>query len=255
MFRFLRGSAPAEKPAPSMPAGLTAYAIGDVHGRLDLLTVLYEMIAADVALAPSERVELVFLGDYIDRGPASAGVVDLILDVTGRSRFATRALKGNHEAALLAFLQDPRKGPAWLSYGAAATLESYGVRAPSPGASAEDWSAARDALSRALPEGHLRFYEALELYVVHGDYCFVHAGLKPKRALADQAEDDLLSIRAEFLNSKAEFEKMIVHGHTPSVAPEFARHRIGIDTGAFATGTLTCLKLSGRETAILQARL
>jgi serine/threonine protein phosphatase 1 len=254
-MRFFRRPRP-HPPSAALPQGLVVYAIGDVHGRLDLLQALVAQIAADVAaLPPESAIELVFLGDYIDRGPASFGVVEEVLDLSASAAFTVRTLKGNHEDALLSFLEDARVGPTWARYGAIETLRSYGVRAPVMLDDPQGWEAAREALDEAIPERHKAFLRALELYVIHGDYCFVHAGLRPGVPIADQEEFDLLTIRAEFLFSKRPFEKKVVYGHTPGFVPKIEPHRIGIDTGAFATGVLTCLRLSGTESHILQARL
>jgi len=240
---------------PGLPEGVVVYAIGDVHGRLDLLVQMTELIAADAAgSASGEEVRLIFLGDYIDRGPASMGVVDHLLALRRDRRFRVQTLKGNHEAALLAFLADASAGPVWSAYGGLETLRSYIGRAPQATADPATWETVREAFAQALPPGHLAFYQGLELSSVVGDYCFVHAGLKPGVALKDQKEHDLLSIRAEFLSAKRGFDYVVVHGHTPNLEPMIGQQRIGIDTGAFATGVLTCLKLSADASEFIQAR-
>lgn len=252
MFRRLTAK---ETPAPSVPPGVVVYAISDIHGRLDLLQQLLQLISEDAAhLSAGEIPHIVFLGDYIDRGPASAGVVDQILALAQDPRFKVRALKGNHEEALLVFLEDPRTGPIWATYGGLETLRDYIGRPPALNAEAAAWETAREALADALPPEHLAFYRELDLYALCGDYCFVHAGLRPGIAIAEQKEQDLLSIRTDFLSAKAAFEKVVVHGHTPNLQPVVSKHRIGIDTGAFATGVLTCLKLWGSSTEFIQAR-
>jgi serine/threonine protein phosphatase 1 len=232
------------------------YAVGDVHGRLDLLKLLCEQILADAEPLPEDAaVEVVFLGDYIDRGPDSAGVIAYLLELERTGPLALRLLCGNHEQAMLAFLDDPGVGPAWAQYGGLATLRSYGVRPPLMQEDPDCWELAREAFDAALPDEHRAFLERLERYAIHGDYCFVHAGLRPGVPLDEQEERDLLSIRAEFLACKKPFEKKVIYGHTPTVEPAIEPHRIGIDTGAFATGVLTGLRLWDAEFAVMQARL
>lgn len=242
-----------EKPnLPSIPEGRTIYAVGDVHGRADLLAELMALIEADAGALGPARPVLVFLGDYVDRGPDSRGVVDQVLALIDAGRYEVHALKGNHEHALSRFLEDPAVGPAWVSYGGLATVGSYLGTAVSLPTDEAGWEAMRAQLADAMPERHRAFLESLELYYVAGDYCFVHAGLKPGVPLEQQEEMDLIAIRREFLSARRPFEKFIVYGHTPNLEPAIEDHRIGIDTGAFATGVLTCLKLTGTERAILQ---
>ncbi|THD74470.1 MAG: serine/threonine protein phosphatase [Phenylobacterium sp.] len=236
------------------------YAVGDVHGRLDVLAPLIRDIAQDAAethAAASVSAEpplLVFLGDYVDRGPESRGVVDLILELRAARRFEVRALKGNHEEALLQFLDDPSFGSTWAEHGGAATLSSYGVQPPAQRTDADAWARAREAFTAALPPAHKFFYETLELMVVEGDYAFVHAGVRPGVALADQLERDLLWIRHDFLEERGRFEKIIVHGHTPLETPQLTPTRLGVDTGAYATGVLTAVRLQGEDQRVMQAK-
>jgi len=234
--------------------GRLVYAVGDVHGRLDLLTPLLKTIAQDAAASqPAERPMLVFLGDYVDRGPDSAGVIEEVLALQAKGDFETRALKGNHEEALLEFLVQPTFGPTWLDHGGGPTLASYGVAPPIVRTDPAGWAASRDDFAEALPERHLEFCRSLELMVTVGDYAFVHAGVRPGVALDRQAEKDLLWIRREFLEARGGFDKVIVHGHTPMQQPQLTRHRIGLDTGAFATGVLTAARLLDDSCRILQA--
>ena len=237
--------------APTAPAGSRIYAIGDVHGRLDLLTRLHALIAADAADAPMQRRVIVYLGDYIDRGPDSRGVVDLLLQPP--PGFESVHLLGNHEDYLLQFLEHAEVGPHWCAYGGLATLASYGVRPPSGFTpSAADFETARRALADKIPSAHLDFLRRLKLTHAEGGYLFVHAGVKPGVALADQQTEDLLWIRDEFLNSDDDFGACVVHGHTIVETPEQRANRIAIDTGAFATGTLTALVLDGTERRFIQ---
>jgi serine/threonine protein phosphatase 1 len=236
--------------------GRLVYAVGDVHGRLDVLAPLVRDIAEDAARsAPPEPPMLVFLGDYVDRGPDSKGVVELVLDLAQTRAFEVRTLKGNHEEALLQFLAEPAFGQTWAEHGGAATLVSYGVQPPAQRTDPERWERASRAFEAALPPAHRRFYEGLELMVTVGDYAFVHAGVRPGVPLDGQAERDLLWIRQEFLEEKSPFEKVIVHGHTPLEEPQLTAVRLGVDTGAYATGVLTAVRLEGEDQRVMQARV
>jgi len=236
--------------------GRLVYAVGDIHGRADLLGRLMSLIDLDVAeRPPAERPALVFLGDYIDRGPDSRAVVDLVLSAADERGFEVRTLMGNHEQVMVQFLADARIGPSWAEYGGLQTLASYGVTPPVLRSGAEAWEAARQALSDAIPKRHLQFFAGLEMYAAYGDYVFVHAGVRPGVAMEDQSENDLLWIRDDFLRARAPFDGVIVHGHTPSPSPFLGPNRIGIDTGAYATGVLTAIRLSEAPPAILQSRM
>lgn len=229
----------------SLAAGELVYAVGDIHGRADLLADLLARIAEDAGRSPvAEKRTLVFLGDYVDRGSDSRGVVDTLISGLPRG-FDARFLKGNHEAILLDFLEDASKLPQWRANGADATLRSYGVDVAGldrSGAPADAW---RQAFIAALPDAHRRFYQNLELVAVCGDYLFVHAGVRPGVHLEAQDPEDLIWIRGPFLASDAPFGKVVVHGHTPGAEPELRANRIGIDTGAYFTNRLTALRLEG----------
>lgn len=239
-------------PEASLPQGQLLYAIGDIHGRADLLTRLLGMIEADAAACPEGiRKTLIFLGDYVDRGPDSRRVVEILLGQLP-SGIEAHFLKGNHEAILLDFLSDPLRLGHWLANGGEATMRSYGVdtgRLQRGFAEAETW---RQAFAARLPDAHRRFFETLELARSVGDYFFVHAGVRPKRALDAQEPEDLLWIRGLFLEWEEPFAKVVVHGHTPVSAPEIRSNRIGIDTGAVFTGRLTALRLEGSSRRFLQ---
>lgn len=231
--------------APTVPDDMRVYAIGDIHGERNLLDLLYEMIEQDAKsiLAAGGTAVIVHLGDYIDRGPDSRGVVDrLTTPLNGCER---RFLLGNHEMALLRFLAAPETGIEWLRYGGAETLASYGV-APTLGDDARMRRLAA-ALRERMPESHRAFLEKLEPYVVIGDYAFVHAGVAPGAPLERQSLDALLWMREPFLSSSAWHGRVIVHGHTIADAPEDLFNRIGVDTGAYASGVLTCVALQGAE--------
>ena len=254
MFSRLFGRKTPE--APPSTEGRLAYAVGDIHGRLDAFDALLHVIAQDALDSqPTQRPMLILLGDYVDRGPASAQVVDRILALTDEPAFEVRALKGNHEEALLQFRDEPGFGQTWVEHGGAATLASYGVQPPATRTDPDAWETARVAFRDALPAPHKAFYEGLEILITLGDYAFVHAGVRPGVPLDRQVERDLLWIRAEFLQSTARFEKVIVHGHTPMEEPQvIAGRRIGVDTGAYATGLLTAVRLDDSGHRILQGR-
>lgn len=242
--------------APPSTDGRLVYAVGDIHGRLDAFDALLHVIGQDVLdSSPAQRPMLVLLGDYVDRGPASAQVIDRILRLETEPAFEVRALKGNHEEALLQFRDEPGFGQTWVEHGGSATLASYGVQPPATRTDPEAWETARLAFRAALPANHKAFYEGLELMIILGDYAFVHAGVRPGVPLERQVERDLLWIRAEFLQSTAKFEKIIVHGHTPMEEPQLiAGRRIGVDTGAYATGLLTAVRLDDTGARMLQGR-
>jgi len=251
MLSLLSKAAPKPFIAKSTDERL-AYAVGDIHGRLDLLRRLLGVISKDHAeIAGDSRPLLIFLGDYVDRGDDSRGVIEMIISLRKQAEFEVRCLKGNHEEALLQFLADPTTGPAWAQHGGGATLMSYGVQPPADRLSRDGWEEARAAFAKALPKEHLAFFETLELSLCLGDYMFVHAGVRHGVDLAEQSEHDLLWIRRPFLDEKRPFDKMIVHGHSPVEEPFAGPNRIGIDTGAYATGILSAVRLAGAERGFL----
>ena len=227
------------------------YVIGDIHGRSDLLDKMVEEIKRDFKESPAADSLTVTLGDYVDRGPDSRGVLDRL----ACNPFPTRyiALKGNHEALFEAFLRDPTVASQWRRFGGLETLHSYGV----PVAAVmigKGFEEASNALRQAVPEEHLRFLGSLKLSVSVGEYFLCHAGVRPGLPLEQQKAEDLLWIREEFLNSKMSFGKIVIHGHTPTTSPEVLPTRINIDTGAFATGRLTCLVLEGASRRFLSTQ-
>ena len=237
--------------AATTPPGTRVYAIGDIHGRLDLLLRLQELIAADAAHSAADRRVLVYIGDYIDRGRNSAGVIDLLLD-RPLPGFEIVHLLGNHEDTLLQFPDDMTVGPSWLTYGGVQTLASYFIDV-SPGSWRDERELRRlqGEIRRRVPRRHVEFMRSLPLTHVEGDYLFVHAGIRPGVPLEAQERDDLLWIRDEFLRSSEDHGKIVVHGHTISERPELLPNRIGIDTGAFHTDRLTGVVLDGTSRAFL----
>lgn len=229
---------------PRLLDGIRIYAIGDVHGRADLLQVQLAQIAADERSYRCPRSKIVFLGDYIDRGPDSKGTIDLML-ACARTREVV-FLKGNHEIFLRRFLDFPHSLDEWRCFGGLETLVSYGLR-PSLSRSHSDYEKLSRELRDALPPQHLTFIDALPLSFSCGDFFFVHAGIRPGIALHEQTESDLLWIRDDFLHHGKPFERYVVHGHTPIDAPDIRSNRVNIDTGAFATGRLSCIVIEGLD--------
>ncbi|MGH6866036.1 MAG: metallophosphoesterase family protein [Methyloceanibacter sp.] len=237
---------------PALPKGRLLYAVGDIHGRADLLDELLHKIEADAAKSGGTWTRtLVFLGDYVDRGPGSREVIEILLGGLPRG-FDAHFLKGNHEAILLDLLADPSRLGHWLINGGDKTLASYGVDCSSLGLRAAEPEAWREAFAAALPDSHLRFLENLELSVACGDYLFVHAGVRPGIPLDRQDESDLVWIRYDFLDHTESFGKVVVHGHTPVSEPTIRPNRIGLDTGAFFSDRLTALRLQDGSQRFLQ---
>jgi serine/threonine protein phosphatase 1 len=247
-FRFFGGKA---RPAPTGPVGTRLYAIGDIHGRADLLQQMTGLIREDAARHAAARNVVICLGDYVDRGPDSRAVIDL-LRAAPLPGFEQVLLRGNHEDFMLHFLTDASVGWPWLANGGRETLESYGIDPPSAQAGPDALERAQRALAERLPVEHIAFLQGLKPLHEEGDFCFVHAGVKPGVALAKQREHDLLWIRDEFLTSHADFGRIIVHGHSITPVPDVRPNRIGIDTGAYMSGRLTCLVIEGTERAFLQ---
>ena len=240
-------------PRAALPPGLLACAVGDIHGRADLLARLHETIARWAAAeSPAGERWIVYLGDYVDRGPASRQVLDLLLQAP-LAGFRAVHLMGNHEAALLAFLADPASGRAWLKLGGTATLRSYGLTVPSGGFDPAALAGLSRDLAAALPGAHRTFLEGLTLSHRLGGVFFAHAGVRPGVPLEQQEREDLLWIRRPFLKSWRDHGALVVHGHCARERPQVRRNRIGIDTGAYLTDRLTCLVLKGAERGLLVA--
>lgn len=236
---------------PAVPPGRLVYAIGDIHGRKDLLDRLLALILKDAweRALPDSAPLVVFLGDYVDRGPDSRGVIECMLTALP-ANWSCRFLKGNHEEAMLEFLRDPQFGATWRDYGGLETLNSYGVVPRRDGAKI-DWDATAHDFAAALPTAHRQFLDRLAPFEVIGDYIFVHAGLRPGLPLDFQSEKDLFWIRDDFLIGRRAHEKTVVHGHTPGEHVVHGPGRIGIDTGAYMTGRLTALGLQAADQWLL----
>ncbi|WP_420141539.1 metallophosphoesterase family protein [Sphingomonas sp.] len=246
LLGFGRKPPPApEGPAPSIPPGLRVYAIGDVHGRFDLLARLLARIEADDAGRTPAESHIVLLGDLIDRGPESRAVIDHLLH--HQPAFATfHFVMGNHEEMLLRFADDPDATgmEQFLRYGGRETFESYDV--PQRMLDLPDYYTNADLVG-FIPAEHLDFLRAGRHGIRFGDYFFAHAGIRPGVPIEEQAESDLRWIRGDFLTSEADHGVTVVHGHTVVRTPDVRTNRIGIDTGAYATGILTALGLEGTE--------
>lgn len=233
--------------------GQRIYAIGDVHGRRDLLEATLERIRADLARRPHPRPRVVCLGDYVDRGPDSRGVIETLIALRD-SDLAADFLLGNHDSYVEEYLARPDwydRTYHWLhsSMGGAATLASYGVA----DASEMRPLATRDAFAAALPPAHRAFLQDCALWRRVGGYVFVHAGIRPGVALEAQTRDDCIWIREPFLTATEDFGFKVVHGHTIVQRVEHRANRIAIDTGAAKGGPLTCLVLEGADVALLEA--
>jgi serine/threonine protein phosphatase 1 len=240
---------PEFRPAPGhLPAGHRVYAVGDIHGCDDRLAALHAQVAADLAARPVPHPLLLHIGDYVDKGPDSAAVVERLASgppLPGLpGALPVVNLMGNHERTMLDALAGERAAVTdWLYTGGREALASWGINPEMPSA---EWA-------DAIPARHRAFLEGLALHHRLGGYLFVHAGIRPGRPLEEQEEEDLLRIRHSFLASEAEFGWVVVHGHTPTRGPEVRANRIGIDTGAVFGRELTCLVLEGERLAFLQA--
>ncbi len=250
LFRRLFGSQPSALP-PALPAGYRLYAVGDVHGREDLLIDLLERIEADHRSRGRAKCVLVFLGDLIDRGPSSAQVVERLRTLSIPS---TRLvfLSGNHEEVLLRIVEgNAQLLTDWLKFGGAECLRSYGadpehIRSLGPRKAVE-------AVRSAIPDEHLEFLRSFDDTFRAGDFLFVHAGIRPGLPLHEQAPADLRWIREPFLSDLVDHGFVIVHGHTIREKVEERINRIGIDTGAYRFGVLTALCLEGASRWYLQS--
>jgi serine/threonine protein phosphatase 1 len=237
MIARMLGRGRKKRPA-RLPEGVRIYAIGDVHGCADLLDRILSRIDAHVAAHPIVRPIQLLVGDYIDRGPASRTVIDHLINCAqGREMVF---LRGNHDAFVGDFLRNPAVLRDWSKIGGLETLMSYGLQ-PIINADAAAQKELASALDAALPPAHRSFFDGLMSSFSCGDYFFAHAGVRPGIPLAKQKEDDLLWIRDEFLLHEEDFDKIVIHGHTPVPEIDIRHNRINIDTGAYATGRLSCL--------------
>ncbi|MCF6198685.1 MAG: serine/threonine protein phosphatase [Hyphomicrobiaceae bacterium] len=239
--------------AANIPPNTRIYAIGDIHGCADHLETLLDQITKnDRLLDKVKNKKLVFLGDYIDRGPASKKVLDTLLHDLPKD-YEAIFLKGNHELMLIEALENSQAAEFWLRNGGRETISSYNVELTThrkPNASAK----LIKAFKKRLPAQHLKFFKELQLSFQFGDYFFVHAGIHPDRPLDKQQEQDMLWIRDRFLFSEKNFGKIIIHGHTPSKDVDEADNQIGIDTAAVYGGCLTALMLENGKRQYLHSK-
>lgn len=247
--RFFRRMA---RQRPRLPVGRRVYAIGDIHGELELLEGLLRQIHHDDESRPGAAGELVFLGDLIDRGPHSAQVIDRLLQLR-ETHPGTRFLLGNHEQSMLASLEgDIEALRRFVRMGGRETIISYGV---SPHAYQNaDFQELCSLFKAAVPSRHRSFLQSFEHLIIAGDYVFVHAGVRPNVRLEEQNLADLLQIRQEFLRSRSPCDKVVVHGHSVDRDVVTLPHRIGLDTGAFRYGTLSAMGFEGTSRWVLQER-
>lgn len=239
------------------------YAIGDIHGYIDALEGIQRAIEQDISVSglnpKTDNVMVVYLGDYIDRGPESKNVIENLLQQKKKKDGVNRIfIAGNHDLCLVDFA-DGVVGPdtlKWFKYGGLETLKSYGVALD-----VDSYEAIRPAqieslqneFKKSLPAKHKKFISSLPLYHIEGDYFFVHAGVDPEKGIKDQIDNDLIYIREPFLSWKGEWEKVVVHGHTIAEQPEIMQHRIGIDVGVYENARLGCAVLGEEEPRFLYA--
>ena len=249
---FFRTLFPKDRAAaePSVPAGYRVYAIGDVHGRLDLLDDLLSRIEADLERRPRAQTLLIFLGDLIDRGPASAEVVERVRTYR-RDGVRTVFLSGNHEEVLLRLIRgESRFLRDWLTFGGTECARSYGISSSALKRMDPDQAVA--LLRSKIPDSHQRFLQGFVDTFRIGSYVFVHAGVRPGVPLSEQTQSDLRWIRGPFLDNNDDHGFVVVHGHTIVDGVDIRTNRIGIDTGAYRSGVLTAMGLEARERWFLQ---
>lgn len=247
-WRQLRARSRGAAAYPPAPHGWTIYVVGDIHGRVDLLKAVQHGIDADKGDAGTTQAVEVYLGDYIDRGPRSADVLSELID-RAKTR-PTCFLRGNHEQLLIDFLEGRDLLSQWKTVGALPTLLSYGLPSRLLAGDAPE-EEVRQILRQRLPAEHLEFLGRTGSYVKLDPYLMVHAGLRPGIRLEDQQAADILGIRNDFLDYEGDLGYLVVHGHTPVEEPDFRSNRINIDTGAFATNRLTCLRIGADGPSVL----
>ena len=240
----------SSRPLPAVPPGERVYAIGDIHGCLEHLDALIEGIDADIAAHPVDTVHLILLGDLVDRGPDSKGVVKRAMQLAEER--GARVLGGNHEDMFLLAFKKPSALRSFLRYGGRETLLSYGIdKRELRESEIEELQA---MMEERVPKKHRKFLKGLGDQLRIGDYVFVHAGIDPDIPLAEQRTHDMRWIREPFLSFDGEHEAVIVHGHTITDGIDVRRNRIGVDTGAYDSGVLTALVLEGTERRILSTK-
>jgi serine/threonine protein phosphatase 1 len=234
---------------PPAPGGMLIYAMGDIHGRSDLLREAHRLIDRDLASrSGKDNAVEVYIGDYVDRGPDSKGVLDLL--IARSAKVSTITLRGNHEIAMESFLRGLLRFEDWRAMGGLETVLSYGVDARNL---LEQGGVGRRDLAMRMPVAHFRFLASLNVAYRAGQYCFVHGGLRPGVAIERQSTNDLVSIRDEFLSFSGDFGAIVVHGHNPVEDVDFRPNRINIDTGAYATNRLSVIRIDADGVSHLNA--
>jgi serine/threonine protein phosphatase 1 len=239
-----------QRALPAVPPGERVYAIGDIHGRLDLFEALIEAVEADDAARSAAATTVILLGDLVDRGPDSAGVIAAARDWASRRR--VRMITGNHEEMFLAAFNNVDVLRQFLRFGGRETVFSYPIDRNAY--EKADFAQTQSLMARAVPEKDLEFLRGFEDMILVGDYLFVHAGIDPEVPISEQKIGALRWIREPFLNYPGDHGQVVVHGHTITEEPVFRPNRIGIDTGAFSSGRLTALGLEGTESWLIETR-
>lgn len=241
MFSLTKMNKDFKRKISYAPENTRIYAVGDIHGRYDLLQILHERIILDAVTAKNMRKVIIYIGDYVDRGPQSKQVIDSFAN-NPMAGFEQVFIKGNHENVMQEFLDNPSASKMWLSWGGNATIKSYGINPDD----FENLEGLREAFKSRIPDSHFEFFNKLKIYHVEGDYLFVHAGIKPGVELEKQTANDMMMIREEFyFPDNPSPDKTVVFGHTIFENPFYEAGKLGIDTGAFATGKLTAAVLEG----------
>jgi serine/threonine protein phosphatase 1 len=241
----------AKERKPAIPPGRRVYAVGDIHGRLDLFEAMIEAIEQDDAAGVPAGTSVVMLGDLVDRGPDSAGVIARARDWQRQRK--VRILCGNHEEMFLESFTNKEVLRHFVQFGGRETLASYGIRAHPR--KKKDFETLQELMHQQVPQEDIAFLRSLEDFVLVGDYAFVHAGIVPEVVLERQSRQDLRWIREPFLSYSDRHSHMVVHGHTICPEVELRENRIGIDTGAFSSGRLTALVLEGTGRRLIQTRV
>lgn len=239
-----------KKTQVSLSEGHVIYAVGDVHGRLDCLDTILARIDSDRTKHTGYTVQEVFLGDYVDRGMQSSQVIDRL--IARRELHGAILLRGNHEQFMHGALHDESAAGLWCQFGGLETMRSYGVEIKLP-LSPQSFGPLHRRWLEAVPQRHRSFLDSLPLHHRQDDYFFCHAGVRPGVPFDKQEPDDLMGIRDEFLSSPKWHGACVVHGHTPVEEPELLPNRINVDTGAYITGRLSCVRLKGQTQTILSA--
>ncbi|PBB16507.1 metallophosphoesterase [Mesorhizobium sp. WSM4313] len=235
------------------PDGMRLYAIGDVHGRHDLLAAMHRRIESELEHAPASDWRIIHLGDYVDRGPDSRSVIDFLIETRKRDP-RNIMLAGNHDIGMLEFLAEAEPDGLFVNYGGVQTAQSYGVDLLGDGhwyGKAQAIARGHMALVKAVPHSHIDFLQSLTFWATFGDFFFCHAGIRPGVPLDRQNQQDLIWIRDAFHDHPGLFSKVIVHGHTPVPEAEVKANRVNVDTLAWKSGTLSALALNGGDKRIL----